>query len=61
MVRCPACKKEFEKYKKAWTYGPFKVQAYACECGTDFREYTLRGKHGFFLVKKRDKWKWTKA
>jgi hypothetical protein len=52
MVKCPACKKEFEKHKKAWKYGQFDVKTYTCECGTDFREYTLKGKHSFTLKKK---------
>jgi len=56
MVKCPACKKEFDKHKKSWKYGQFDVKAYTCECGTDFREYTLKGKHSFFLKKsKKDK------
>jgi hypothetical protein len=55
MVKCPACKKEFDKAKKTWKYGNFKVEAFACECGTDFREYTLGGKHSFTLKHKKGK------
>jgi len=49
MVKCPNCKKELTKPKKTWTYGIFKVQAYSCDCGTDFREYVREGKHSFTL------------
>ena len=56
MVKCPDCKKEFDKRAKMWNYGQFKVEAYACECGTDLREYSIKGKHSFFLKKsKKDK------
>ena len=55
MVKCPACKKEFDKYKKTWKYGRFQVRAYTCECGTDFREYTQAGKHSFTLKLKKGK------
>jgi len=55
MVKCPACKKEFEKHKKTWKYGQFDVKAYTCECETDFRGYTLKGKHSFTLQKKKGK------
>jgi hypothetical protein len=51
MVKCPACKREFDKSKKSWDYGQFRVDAYSCECGTDLREYSLKGKHSFFLKK----------
>ncbi len=51
MVKCPACKREFEKRKKAWKFGKFDVSAYTCECGTDFRQYSLKGKHSFTLKK----------
>ncbi len=53
MVKCPECKKECRKQKKAWKYGQFDVKAYTCECGTDFREYNLRGKHSFTLKYKK--------
>lgn len=60
MVKCPACRKEVGEAKKAWKYGRFQVQAYACECGTDFREYTYKERHSFMLKKgKKDK-KWVK-
>jgi hypothetical protein len=61
MVKCPACQKEFDKAKKTWNYGPFKVQAYACECGTDFREYTRNDKHVFTLKRNRKGGKYKKA
>jgi hypothetical protein len=49
MVKCPNCKKEQNKPKKAWKYGLFTVHFYSCDCGTDFREYTKAGKHSFTL------------
>lgn len=49
MVKCPNCKKENTKPKKTWAYGQFAVQAYKCDCGTRFREYTKAGKHSFML------------
>jgi len=49
MVECPNCKKELTKPKKSWSYGQFIVQAYSCNCGTRFREYTKDGKHSFTL------------
>jgi hypothetical protein len=53
MVKCPDCKREFDKAEKAWRYGQFDVEAYSCECGTDFRDYSIRGKHSFFLKRNR--------
>jgi len=53
MVKCPNCKRELTKPKKTWTYGQFEVQAYSCECGTNFREYTKDGKHSFTLQLKK--------
>ena len=55
MVKCPNCKKELSKPKKSWTYGQFAVQAYSCDCGTDFREYTKARKHSFTLKVKKGK------
>jgi len=49
MAKCPNCKKENPKPDKTWKYGQFTVQAYSCDCGTDFREYTREGKHSFTL------------
>jgi len=49
MVKCPNCKREVTKY------GQFTVQAYSCDCGTDFREYTKAGKHSFTLKLKKGK------
>ena len=49
MAKCPNCKKEISKPKKSWTDGIFKVDAYSCECGTGFREYSKAGKHSFTL------------
>jgi hypothetical protein len=61
MVRCPACKREFDRYKKAWSYGQFRVEAYSCECGTDLRDYSIGGKHSFFLKKSKKDRKFTKV
>jgi len=61
MVKCPSCKKEFDKYKKAWRYGQFRVEAYTCECGTDFRDYSIGGKHSFFLKKSKKGNRYTKV
>lgn len=55
MVKCPNCKKEHTKLRKTWKYGQFTVQAYSCDCGTDFREYTREGKHSFTLKLKKGK------
>lgn len=55
MAKCPTCKKDVSKHQKAWKYGQFNVKAYTCECGTTFREYTLKGKHSFTLKKKKGK------
>jgi hypothetical protein len=49
--KCPDCMKEYREYKKKWKYGPFEVEAFSCECGTDFREYRKSGKHSFTLKK----------
>jgi hypothetical protein len=55
-VKCPTCRKELGKPEKTWKYRDFRVEAYRCGCGTGFREYTLKGKHSFFLKKsKKDK------
>lgn len=70
MVECPSCKKDIMKPKKSWAYGIFKVDAYSCECGANFREYanihiilaptsgnTLRlEKHSFKLILKKGRW-----
>jgi hypothetical protein len=60
MVKCPNCKKEINKPQKTWEYGQFTVQAYSCDCGTDFREYFKAGKHSFTL-KHREGRRWAKA
>jgi hypothetical protein len=55
MAKCPKCKKDNTKPDKAWKYGQFKVQAYACSCGTQYREYTKDGKHSFTLKRQQGK------
>ena len=61
MVKCPTCKKELGRAQKTWNYGVFKVQAYACECGTEFREYARNDKHVFTLKKNRKGVSWKKV
>lgn len=51
MVNCPDCKKESIGYLKKWKYGHFDVEVYTCECGTDFRSYTMSGIEKFKLKK----------
>ena len=55
MVKCPNCKKEVNAPEKTWVYGQFAVQAYSCDCGTKFREYTKDGKHSFMLKLRKGK------
>jgi hypothetical protein len=52
--------KEYEEYKKKWKYGKFDVEAYACVCGTDFREYKLDGQRSFTLKKDKKDGRWRK-
>lgn len=42
MVKCPNCEKEVDMHdrRKSWAYGVFKVDAYSCDCGANFREYS---------------------
>jgi len=70
VAKCPSCKKELTKPVKSWTYGIFKVDAYSCDCDTDFREYTSihvilvqtpkntlkLEKHSFILELKKGRW-----
>lgn len=60
MVKCPDCVKEYHDFKKKWKYGKFDVEAYACECGTDFRTYKQDGKHSFTLKKAEKDKSWRK-
>ena len=52
--------KEYAEYKKRWKYGKFDVEAYTCVCGTNFREYKLKGKHSFTLKKTKKDKRWKK-
>lgn len=61
MVKCPACKREFDKTTKSWNFGQFTVDSYACECGTDLREYSVNGKRSFFLKKSKKDKNWVKT
>lgn len=61
MAKCPDCRKEISKANKTWIYGPFRVQAFTCDCGTDFREYARKQKHVFTLKRKRKGGKFRKA
>ena len=70
MAKCPNCEKELTKPKKSWTYGVFRVDAYSCDCGAKFREYTTihvivartskntpkLEKHGFILKLEKNTW-----
>ena len=49
MVKCPSCKKYVKEERKAWKYGKFNVKAYVCDCGTEFRDYSISGKYKFTL------------
>lgn len=40
MVKCPDCRSELTRPRKSWIYGVFRVEAYSCDCGTNFQEYT---------------------
>jgi hypothetical protein len=51
MIKCPDCMKEVSVLTKKWKYGSFDVEAYSCECGTDFRSYKNAGKEVFKLKK----------
>lgn len=53
MVKCPDCLRESKEIKK-WKYGQFDVEAYSCECGTDFRSYKKDGNESFKLKKSKD-------
>lgn len=61
MGKCPDCMKEYQEYKKKWKYGQFEVEAFTCECGTDFRDYKREGKHKFTLKKPKKGKGWKKA
>ena len=68
-MNCPKCNKNLEP-KKSWDYWMFRVDAYFCDCGTRFREYTtiniiesptsednpMLEKRVFVLVLKNGKW-----
>ena len=60
MGKCPDCLREYEQCKKAWKYEWFDVEAFACECGTDFRTYKIDGKHSFALKKSKKDKRWKK-
>ena len=51
MVKCPDCMREVEEVKKKWKYSWFYVEAFSCECGTDFRSYKKNGIETFKLKK----------
>lgn len=51
MVKCPDCMKEHTRYMKKWKYGCFDVEAFSCNCGTDFRSYKKDGIESFKLKK----------
>ncbi len=61
MGKCPDCMREYHEHKKKWRYGHFDVEAYSCECGTDFGEYKKDGKPSFTLKKQKKGKVWKKA
>jgi len=61
MGKCPDCMKEYHEHKKKWKFGKFDVEAYSCECGTDFREHKKGEKHSFTLKKTKKTNRWKKA
>ena len=52
--------KEYKDHKKMWKYGNFDVEAFTCECGTDFRHYSIGGKHSFTLKRSKKDKRWKK-
>ena len=61
MGKCPDCMKEYQEHKKKWKFGKFDVEAFTCECGTDFREYKTGGKKSFTLKKSKKDNSWKKT
>ena len=61
VVKCPDCLRKYTEQKKKWKYGKFDVEAYSCECGTDFRTYKQEGKHSFILKRNKKDKNWKKA
>ena len=51
MTKCPDCLREITECKKRWKYSSFDVEAFTCECGTDFRSYKKDGVESFKLKK----------
>ena len=60
MVKCPDCLKEITETNKKWKFGQFDVEAFSCECGTDFRSYKKDGVDSFKLKKNKTDKKWKK-
>jgi hypothetical protein len=60
MAKCPDCMKEVSTLSNEWKYGRFDVEAYSCECGTDFRSYKKAGKEVFKLKKSKNDYKYRK-
>ena len=52
--------REYTEYYKKWKYGQFDVEAYSCECGTDFRSYKKDGIESFKLKKSKTDKKYRK-
>ena len=52
--------KEYQEHKKKWKFGKFDVEAFTCECGTDFREYRKEGEHNFTLKRSKKDKTWNK-
>jgi hypothetical protein len=60
LVKCPDCLKEISECNKKWKYGQFDVEAFSCECGTDFRSYKKGGVESFKLKRKKSGGKFRK-
>ena len=43
--------KEVAKIKNSWRFGIFNVEAFSCECGTNFRSFKKDGIERFKLKK----------
>jgi hypothetical protein len=61
MPKCPSCKKEALKMEKSWKYATYDVNAYKCDCGTEFRNYMVGKETKFTLANTRGKGQFKKV
>ncbi len=61
VTKCPDCLREVNESKKKWKFGQYNVEAFSCECGTDFRSYKKEGIDSFKLKKDKNDGKWRKS